>query len=208
MKKLIYVIALSILLNFVGCEQEKATQYNHIQNNEPLESTTPVSDSVEMKEQPKPETELLYKNEKGGYQLEFPLSWKEYFIIDNLNDNGSIRIKFYGRSKTGTIGGQEYFGGGLPMFFILREEDLKVEYPLDSVREIGTVDNIKYYFATGTGSDISALFSISDPQSAVYQTAEYEIDQRELELAMKDWEKAKEMFDEIDSILKTFKPLK
>ena len=73
------------------------------------------------------------------------------------------------------------------MFMIIKESAL--EENLDSVRKIGTVNGINYYFATGTGSYLGGLYEIADTQSAARQTADYEVDEIELDLAKKDWEK-------------------
>jgi len=133
-----------------------------------------------------PDNSLVYINSKCGYQLTFPESWRGYYVIDEIN-NDIVRINFFGKSKTGTISLKPYGFDGLPMFMIIKESAL--EENLDSVRKIGTVNGINYYFATGTGSYLGGLYEIADTQSAARQTADYEVDEIELDLAKKDWEK-------------------
>lgn len=153
-----------------------------------------------------PNNDLVYKNLDQGYQLTFPENWRGWYLIDKP-DNNFIRVKFYGRSKTGTIAAKEYFGGGLPMFLIMSEVGIEENEPLDSVRKIGTIKAVNYYFATGTGSDVGVLFSIANKESAARQTAKYEVDETELELAAQDWAKVQQMQKDIEGILHTFKAI-
>lgn len=165
-----------------------------------LQSNINANDAIPMQT---PDNNIVYENKEQHYQLTFPESWRGWYIVDKL-DGATARVKFYGKSKTGTIAAKDIFGGGLPMFFILPESELEENEPLDSMKKIGTAKGIDYYFATGTGSDVGALYSISDLNSAVRQTAKYEVDETELQLAQQDWEKVQQMQEQIDSVLKTF----
>lgn len=93
------------------------------------------------------------------------------------------------------------------MFFIMNETELKKNEPLDSIKEIGVLSGVKYYYVTGTGSEVGALLKIADTHSAVRQTAKYEVDETELRLAAQDWEKLQQMQNEISSVQNSFKPI-
>lgn len=189
MKKISLIICLIFIsLCMSGCKTNNA-------NNDDMKSVTET-----------PETENVYVNLEYGYQLTFPESWQGWYEVDDT-ESGKLRIKFVGKSKTGSVAAEEYFGGGLPMFFIVPESDVNNGEMLDSVREIGEARNVKYYYATGTGSDLGALVSIADESSAVRQIADYEVDEEELRLAAEDWEKVQEMLEDVDEILLSFKEI-
>lgn len=146
-----------------------------------------------------PNQNLVYTNIECGYQLTFTESWRGYFIVaERVPDSNpyKIHIHFYGQSKTGSVIYQELGCDGLPIFLILSEEELNTG-TYDNPRYIGVASDIKFYFATSTGSDISILLS---RQGA-------ETDEDELQLMKQDWEKFNQMYIEIDSILKTFKAI-
>lgn len=63
----------------------------------------------------------------------------------------------------------------------------------DSVREVGMIDNVKYYYYTDTDFPLGDLAS------------EYIDDEEEKKLAELDYAKAMEMQKDIDAILSTFR---
>ena len=140
---------------------------------------------------------IVYKNTKCNYQITFPSSWDSWYLIDEFED-GSIVVKFYGKSKAGSIAAQEDVDGGLPMFVILKESLMLKEKELgvlDSIKELGTAGGIKYYYATGTSSSLGALFDQINSLNGKNE---------ELDLVKKDFEKMKEMLAEAESIIETF----
>lgn len=132
----------------------------------------------------------LYENKKLGFSLQFPGSWNGYFII--LEEEDTISVNFVGKSKRSQmISGTKVYG--LELFSIGTEKYVKEnEFLIDSIKEIGSSNNMKLYYFTSTGVTIEALI---DPRA----------DFEEKELAANDFIKAKAMREDIPAILNTFK---
>jgi hypothetical protein len=189
MKKIIILcIVFLIFLGLSGCEK----------------SVTPpddlaVPDSAEAGDEPdiEPEQGIVYRNEKLGFELTFPESWRGWYVINEMNEN-VIEVAFYGKSKTSTV---EFFDKfdirGRHMFFV-GNETFADEPFLDSVEEIGKVDAVKFYYGTRTDCAVCVL---SDVET-------FSEDEKEIALAKADLEKAMQMLDDVNDILKTFKSIK
>ena len=94
----------------------------------------------------------------------------------------------------------------------------KVLFPNENEELICKIDGISYYRAKIGGSELGALRDISGPneydtEGSIRELIErklkengypYTIDDTELALAAKDWEKAQKMMRDIDDILETF----
>lgn len=222
--KNILIISLMILCTFTGCSYNKNINSNSISNsdnenissdsimnsdneNKGSDSISNSDNKVESDTNIQTETNLVYQNTKHGYQIVFPESWRGYYIISELDD-GIISVNFYGKSKTGSISLKSNGINGLPMFFIANESQIRSDEMIDSKTKLGTVKGLDYYFFTGTSSSVGSLFDIAKVDSAVRQTAPYDVDEKELLLAKNDWDKVSNMFNELDGILKTFGPIK
>lgn len=203
-KTFLYCLLFALLVFASACNKNTTQRIVPNKSNEQT-SEEPVS-AENIPSPGNDDISLIYKNMKLGYQLEFPNDWKGWYLIDEF-DNGLIRIKFYGKSKTGTIAAKEYFGDGLPMFYILPENVLEQNKLLDSIKKIGSVNGVNFFFATGTGFDLGLLYSISISDSFAIDNANYEVDEKELKLAAEDWSKAQQMYSQIDSVLETFRKI-
>lgn len=137
---------------------------------------------------------IIYKNLKLGFTMEFPTSWKGHFVIKN-GDTDYIEVHFIGKSKISK--GDE--GNGLFMFYIGTEAAFNDLFT-DGKKKIGTANGTDYYYATGTDYPLSALDLTTDQYSN-----ESVSDEKERKLMGEDFAKAKEMEKDIQSILKTFK---
>lgn len=203
-KYLIYLITIITLLSI--CIVMNTKNYNSV----PVENAKFFS-SVKTGTYESPcinpglENELTYKNYSCGYQITFPKTWKGYYVIE-VKDKSSIRVNFWGKSKTATILGKSFNTQGLPMFMIVSEKYIENE-ALDNVRKIGKIKGINYFYATGTGSDISMLKTVGDEDSPVKHMNMFVIDEDEVKLSQKDWEKVNIMYSEINEMLKTFCPI-
>ncbi|MCK9479890.1 MAG: hypothetical protein M0R40_10405 [Firmicutes bacterium] len=142
---------------------------------------------------------IVYINNKCGYSITFPLDWEGWYAINEF-DEGSVEVKFLGKSKTGSILDFDFSRGGLSWFFILTEQALR-EADYDSIKLIGTINESNYYYATGTSSYVGALHFASSRDYG------YDLDETELDLAAKDLDKLGQMGLQVDDILKTFAPL-
>ncbi len=163
-------------------------------NSEHLEDVIPNIEGFE---------ELVYVNYDEGYQITFPETWRGWYSVD-IPEAGICRVKFVGKSKTGSIASVDYFNGGLPLFYIISQRIYENDSYWDNVTEIGQINGQCFYYATGTGADITALLSIADKHSAIRQTADYPVDAIELDLAARDWDKVNLMHQDINDILATF----
>ena len=81
------------------------------------------------------------------------------------------------------------------MFYIGCEEYVEDNEFIDIVQEVGKVNDINYYFFTGTDYPLGALVS------------EFIEDESEKKLAKNDYLIATEMTKDIEDIIKTFKTL-
>ncbi|MCK9479984.1 MAG: hypothetical protein M0R40_10890, partial [Firmicutes bacterium] len=142
---------------------------------------------------------IVYTNNKCNYSITFPLDWEGWYAINEF-DEGSVEVKFWGKSKTGSTLNFDYSHGGLSWFFILTEQALN-EGTYDSIKLIGTINESNYYYATGTSTYIGALNLNS------LDALEYDFDEHEMELIAKDWDKVNQMELQVNGILTTFAPL-
>ncbi len=193
MRKIFLFVLMAILLLSSACSssQEDAqpqTNSDAIQNQKETNDLQQETVSIEAMKSG------TYTNAELGFCLTFPESWNDWYTVDMPEDE-VVRIKFVGKSKAGTTLTEDAYGGGLPMFYIISEKALANNVPWDSVKAIGTVDDVEFYFATSTGAEIGVLRSVIEKNEET---------EEEIELTKKDLEKADEMFAEIEGILKTF----
>lgn len=142
-----------------------------------------------------PENELIYKNEKAGYQIAFPENWRGYYVITEYSP-GEVCIGFYGESKTSQIACKHSLGrDGLDMAWVVDEKPAEGSLIL---YELGEVDGVEYFLTTPRGGAyLPDLEAISNPDSTARELAKYEVDETELDLAEKDLEKAIQMRDDL-----------
>ncbi len=145
---------------------------------------------------------LIYKNLELGYSLEFPESWRGHCLLDE-SDSGFLRIAFVGESKISKYAESDSKDKsvGITMFYIGSENFIKDEQFIDSVEKIGTARQINYYYFTNTDYPLGVL----DTSEQVVSELVY--DDQEKQLMQSDFNKARQMEKDIDSIKKTFKPL-
>jgi len=143
---------------------------------------------------------IVYKNEKLGFELAFPESWRGWYVINEIREN-AVEVAFYGKSKTSTVEFLEEDGKpGLHMFFVANEAFIEESPFLDGIEEIGTVGAMKFYYATTTDWPLGVLFDggmSSDTN-----------DETETLLIISDFEKAMQMTDEVGDIILTFKAIR
>lgn len=149
----------------------------------------------------KPETQInnitsnqnnLFMSKKLGFALEFPSTWIGNYLIHEYDD--CIQVCFIGDSETSKQLNEESNQiQGLSMFYIGNETSIAEGMFVDSVNDVGTVDEAKFYYFTDTDFTLGQL------------DGEYIEDEKEKELAKRDFEKAMQMQKDIDSILATFK---
>ena len=130
---------------------------------------------------------IFYQNQKLGFCLEFPESWAGYYKI--VEYSYYINVDFIGKSQTSK--GDD--GNGLFMFMIGAIDDATF---LDSIKKIGIVDGIDYYYATATDYSLGALDLDTNTNIG--------IDDEERKLISEDWSKAQGMQKDIENILITF----
>ena len=200
MKKIFIIIISIIILSSCSFDGNKEGNQVDVQPNKPLPSESNKSSKLLIQEE-----ELIYRNEIAGYQITFPENWRGYYAIGEFSD-GEVYINFYGKSKTGQIGhNEDNIRTGLGLFQITTTTTSQME---GVIGKIGEVNGTEYYYAQWGGSPTGILYEIQDPERGVRELLPFEIDETELELAAKDWEKVTEMKEDIDTILKTFAPLK
>jgi hypothetical protein len=143
------------------------------------------------------EQPIIYKNERLGFELTFPGSWDGWYTINEIEDN-AIEVAFYGKSKTSTLEFVEEYGKpGLHMFFIGNETFIEEPLFLDSIEKIGSIGADKYYYATSTDWPLGVLIDYDSKK----------LDETESALIKVDFEKAMQMTDEIEDLLRTFKAI-
>lgn len=192
---------LLVLLITAGCSRINTVPKNDIVAPAINETITPtVSDTVIVTPTPTINETItptiseneLYENKEIGFILEFPSKWKGNYIVHEYDD--FIQVCFVGESETS----KEMQEGsnqvqGLSMFYIGSESCVAESEFIDSVREVGMIDKIKYYHFTNTDFPLGAL------------TSEYIEGAEEKKLAEADYAKAMEMQKDIDTILSTFR---
>ncbi len=142
---------------------------------------------------------LVYKNEMLGFSLEFPESWRDYYLIHTSDDENCIEVCFIGKSNI-SKNFDESSGNpkGLPMFYICSEKYIEEDGFIDNLQKIGTSRGVDFYYFTSTDYPIGVLLD-------VYQSDCQDTDEKNL--AYQDFDKAKKMEEDIEFILKTFKSI-
>ena len=142
----------------------------------------------------------MYENKELGFQITFPNSWKNYYVINwqgYFTDNSvkeCIRICFYGESEPSRSYDDDITG--VPMFYICTENYLKNRGGgVAAVKKIGQVGDQSFYKFSQTDYPLDVLNP--DFWSDTYTSIE-------LDKVKRDYKKAKEMEKDIDLILKTF----
>lgn len=227
MKKAAFIIALVLGMTFslAGCKQEekgtkgakKSTEVTEENKTAKSTSAKPKesdynegknsSDTTDKKEEKNDNNEKesilakedmeTYVSERLGFAIDFPKSWHGYYIVDESYEN-LVRVSFIGKSKTSEGFDEDSTKkSGLLMFFIGPEVDREFS---DSVKQIGTVASVDYYYGTSTDYPVGALFV--SPES---NPEEMGINEEEMKLMEEDFKKAKEMEKDVEDILKTFR---
>ena len=139
---------------------------------------------------------IRYQDTDCGFQLDFPSSWEGWYQVDKTS-NDSFSVDFVGKSAIS----QEY----QPEFFYIVSQASVDDHDslLDSIKKIGTVKGINYYYATSTDDSFGPLWEIATSESAANRA-----DDQEIKLAKQDWDQAQGMLKDVDDILKTFGPIK
>lgn len=138
-----------------------------------------------------------YINEDLGFSLEIPSEWEGYY--NTVENTQSLAFMFCGESDACT----KYNESGLLMFYIVSDEVVNSE-PLDSIRKIGTVQGISYYYATSTDVSLAPIMLVND---SLINDAIEKYGQEQTEIIKKDWKKAQEMREDIPNLLQSFKEL-
>lgn len=206
--KNLYYIVIFIVIILSGCKYNENPINSTKQSYDPNSEQKTVADELYAKNLQENTTEkgtksaIDYVNNELGFGITFPAHWKEYYKVTDTE--GGIVISFYGKSLAGRGATLEQ-ENGLILFFILNEKTVLKE-ELDSVTKIGTAKGIDYYFATGRSFDLQPIALISDEElkrnlelygSQIYN--EYQIP-----LINNDWEKAQQMQNDIDTVIKSF----
>lgn len=205
-KIIVTIILLTIVVLSFGCKNE---QVEH----QPLSSDTNITgtnDPVEELKMKYPGPKLpesnIYINEELGYKFAFPKEWVNWYFVNDENPEIAT-VRFYGKSIRGTIMEKailsENSDYGLTMFFILSEEEAEKGF-YDSLTKMGTANGVDYYFGTTTDVSLAPIIE--------YKDFWFDSDE-ELELAKKDWGKAKIMMDfysyqNIQNFIKNFSEIK
>jgi hypothetical protein len=159
----------------------------------------PIVEEPDITEEPdeKSVQGIVYQNKKMGFELTLPKNWSGWYIVHEGED--FIAVSFYGKSETATVRYSEDGEGwpGLLMFFIGNETFIDDSF-LDSIEEIGKVGTTKFYYATPTDYPVGSLFDVEL----------FADDASEIALAKADYKRAKQMEDDVEDILKTFKAIK
>lgn len=138
-----------------------------------------------------------YINENLGFSLDIPLEWNGYYnIIENTQ---SVTFMFCGESDICT----KYNESGLLMFYIASDTMINSE-SLDSIRKIGKVQDVDYYYATSTDASLTPIMLVNN--ELINEALEmYGVEQTEL--MKRDWERIQKMSDDIPNILQSFKEI-
>ncbi|SDF39360.1 hypothetical protein SAMN04488542_11032 [Fontibacillus panacisegetis] len=190
-----------------------AASYNELNNgdvgnfvfrglNEKGEIITGIKPSEQPSEQssvtPTPQEDILYTNNKLGFSLRFPISWKDYYsIVDQDNETG-IDVYFIGKSMASKNEDDEYSTvRGLYLFSIASESSILDSMDsLDSISEVGTSQSIKYVSYTGTDCSICIL-----------NDTVVDADVNEQNLMSNDWTKVTEMLTDKDAVIHSFESI-
>ena len=198
MKKYFIILILTMTLSSCNLTKNDITESSVSSENDIVQQVDEKPADVPVKVL-FPNEDLVYKNEIAGYQFTFPESWRGHYVITE-HSSGEASIGFYGESKTGRI---SQGGNGLSMFQIIKST---IHWD-GVVGKIGEINGTEYFHAQRGGFPIGILYEISIPAWGARETLPFEVDETELALAAQDWEKAKEMYGDIDDILKTFKAI-
>ena len=184
---MIFISIILFTITLTGCTKTDTTENkNTTENND-------IAEKIDESNGPDNQFKT-YENEKLGFTLQFPTSWDDNYIIKEEADY--IEVCFVGDSEQS----KNYYEdlakpNGLTMFYIGTEDYVKENPFLDSVKEVGKVNDISYYYFTDTDFPLGAL------------TSEYIEDENEKKLAEDDFTIAMEMIEDVESIIKTFKSL-
>lgn len=169
-----------------------------------LLTPTPVKTSYPTPVGTPPTNGIVFQNEKDGYQLTFPETWQGWYRLDVRED--SVGVWFLGKSQTGKkhVGDDKY--EGIPMFTIIQERGYNLK-DYDNIIYIGKVKGVNYFYGTGTSNNFDVLQEIANGKKPERWYRDYEIDEKEIQLAKQDLEKVNRMKEEINSILASFREI-
>ena len=170
-KKLVYILTIIVLLSSILTCKGDFTEDNPTQTNS-----------------------LVYKDEAMGFTLDFPISWKEYYIVNKTSED-CIEVCFIGKSNA-SKSIYDSDTNGLPLFYIATEDYVTNGFVTDRIMVIGVFGNMKYYYFTSTDYPIGMLYDVYN---------DIDIDKEARELAYADFLKARQMENEIQGVLKTFR---
>ncbi|MCK9479889.1 MAG: hypothetical protein M0R40_10400 [Firmicutes bacterium] len=186
MNRILSIIFIAtLLLSFSGCNMIEKDIYE-----KPI---YPKADMCEGKN--------IYKNKSLGFQLTFPDEWSGWFKIAESPD-GIVGVNFYGKSNASTTIYGQVTAPGLPLFMIMNKKHMmeeKQEGIIDNIIKMGVANNEEYYFATRTDASIGVLFDIINTVS--------NIDNTQLEFVKEDYHKMRQMKNEINTVLESFKTI-
>lgn len=160
--------------------------------------TQSITDDIEKKEVLKrtvfPDNSI-YENKEAGYRIIFPEYWSGNYVISEYGA-GKVCIGFYGESKTGQIAYKHSLNRyGLDMCWIMKR------VPLEGCLlwgEIGEVNGEKYFITSPIGGTyLPELQEVLNKDSISRKTANYVIDENELNLINNDIKKAIPMRDDL-----------
>ncbi|MNZ82068.1 hypothetical protein D3C78_1007550 [compost metagenome] len=183
-----FIFTFTILLILTGCtsQQEKTIPSQNPQsialtNNESVYSET--------------ENDIIYTNNKLGFNIKLPKSWEDSYIIQESDDG--IDVYFIGQSKTSkNESDMASEVGGLYLFSIATKNSIKDDIDsLDSIEDIGTAKGKEFVTYTGTDCSICILNDEEDSN----------VDNTELNLRKADWQKASKMYEDRQIVVKSFK---
>lgn len=198
MKKIISIfVILIIIFTLISCninEEDPPDKTNNLEINKTIFPNELLGNENSLK----PFKSGTYTNETFGFQLTFPESWDNYYVIYQYEEY--IFICFFGESEEGQF---EHYPGevpGAPMFYIGTESRVQsLGGYACAVKKIGKVGETNFFYYTSTDYPISSL----DPTNEYAN--KYSEDEK---IKMKnDYQKAREMEKGIDAILETFKPI-
>ncbi len=147
----------------------------------------------------------VYPIEPFGFQLVFPESWRNYYVIEWVNnkytDSGNfqcLRISFYGESNLSHDYDEISNDRPIPLFYICTEEYKEARGGgIAAVQKIGSVKGMNYYKFRQTDYPIDYL----NPEG------QRDLSTDEMAKVQRDYDKAQQMENDIESIIQSFKPL-
>ena len=142
----------------------------------------------------------LYTNDRLKFQLTFPKSWKNHYLITYYETDAfdCLKVGFIGNSQWSIYEGSDK-PTGLAMLYIATEEAIqKQSLTVNKVSFAGNAGNKKFYFYEPTDYPVGGL-----KDSAI----SYSEEEEEKELRAQDYKIAVEMEKDIEQIMNSFSPL-